>query len=95
MAPDPLHVVLAGHSSGPCPSAAPKHCALAFTGPHHYLGGRFLPPQLAARYRLQGLPRYPGTAMCVRMPPPFLDDAYVGYSGAPPVFLGAVLDDAD
>ena len=31
---------------------APKPCAAAFDGPHHWLGGRFLPPSLAAKYGL-------------------------------------------
>lgn len=31
---------------------APKACAAAFTGPHHWLGGRFVPPRLAATYGL-------------------------------------------
>ena len=46
---------------------APKLCAKHFIGPHHYLGGRFLPPALAKRYGLTSLPRYPGTSQCVRI----------------------------
>lgn len=39
---------------------APKLCANFFKGPHHYLGGRFVPPKLAEKYLLN-LPPYPGT----------------------------------
>ena len=39
---------------------APKECARAFAGPHHFLGGRFVPPEIATKYSLQ-LPPYPGT----------------------------------
>jgi len=35
---------------------APKKCALHFTG-NHYLGGRFVPPDLATKYQLN-LPPY-------------------------------------
>lgn len=37
---------------------APKHCAARFGGAHHYVGGRFIPPALAAKYGL-ALPVYP------------------------------------
>mmetsp|Transcript_34265 Transcript_34265/g.74947 ORF Transcript_34265/g.74947 Transcript_34265/m.74947 type:complete len:222 (+) Transcript_34265:294-959(+) len=46
---------------------APKECARTFEGPHHFLGGRFVPPEIATKYSLK-LPAYPGTAMCVRIP---------------------------
>mmetsp|Transcript_14484 Transcript_14484/g.26892 ORF Transcript_14484/g.26892 Transcript_14484/m.26892 type:complete len:245 (+) Transcript_14484:288-1022(+) len=46
---------------------APKRCAAHFTGPHHYLGGRFLPPGLAQKYNLTTLPKYPGVEQCVRL----------------------------
>ncbi|KAF6779317.1 hypothetical protein AHF37_01401 [Paragonimus kellicotti] len=46
---------------------APKLCARAFCGRFHFLGGRFVPNSLAAKYRLQ-LPAYPGTEQCVRLP---------------------------
>ena len=46
---------------------APKLCAAFFTGKQHYLGGRFLPPKLAAKYQLEALPKYPGTAQCVEV----------------------------
>ncbi|KAF5195807.1 NAD(P)H-hydrate epimerase [Thalictrum thalictroides] len=45
---------------------APKLCAKKFCGPHHFLGGRFVPQPIAEKYRLN-LPSYPGTSMCVRI----------------------------
>ncbi|OEL13033.1 Pyridoxine/pyridoxamine 5'-phosphate oxidase 1, chloroplastic [Dichanthelium oligosanthes] len=45
---------------------APKLCAKKFTGPHHFLGGRFVPPPILNKYGLK-LPPYPGTSMCVRI----------------------------
>eukprot|EP00899_Mesostigma_viride_P027316 jgi/Mesvir1/776/Mv17375-RA.1 len=50
---------------------APKKCARMFGGPHHFLGGRFVPPAIAEKYKLR-LPEYQGTSMCVRItsPPP-------------------------
>lgn len=45
---------------------APKQCAKYFTGRFHYLGGRFVPKQLAVKYQLD-LPEYPGTECCVKM----------------------------
>lgn len=45
---------------------APKLGARRFGGPHHYLGGRFVPPSIIQRYDLR-LPPYPGTAQCVRL----------------------------
>ncbi|XP_052134162.1 pyridoxine/pyridoxamine 5'-phosphate oxidase 1, chloroplastic isoform X3 [Oryza glaberrima] len=45
---------------------APKLCAKKFTGPHHFLGGRFVPPPIVSKYKLH-LPPYPGTSMCVRI----------------------------
>ncbi|CAK7347216.1 unnamed protein product [Dovyalis caffra] len=50
---------------------APKLCAKKFTGPHHFLGGRFVPPSIVDKFKLL-LPPYPGTSMCVRIgkPPP-------------------------
>ena len=66
---------------------APKKCARYFHGKHHYLGGRFVPSDLARKYDLR-LPPYPGSEMCVelevggehpdgddsRSPPPPIDD---------------------
>ncbi|CAL9242918.1 unnamed protein product [Arabidopsis halleri] len=52
---------------------APKLCAKRFRGPHHFLGGRFVPPTVAEKYKLE-LPSYPGTSMCVRIgKPPKVD----------------------
>ncbi|KAK3030168.1 hypothetical protein RJ639_039645, partial [Escallonia herrerae] len=45
---------------------APKLCAKKFCGPHHFLGGRFVPPSIVHKYKLQ-LPPYPGSSMCVRI----------------------------
>jgi pyridoxal 5'-phosphate synthase / NAD(P)H-hydrate epimerase len=35
-------------------------------GQAHYLGGRFVPPEITDQYNLV-LPAYPGTAMCVKL----------------------------
>merc|ERR1712168_191556 len=43
---------------------APKKCAKLFRGRFHWLGGRFVPPDLEAKYKLD-LPAYPGTEPCV------------------------------
>jgi len=43
---------------------APKKCAKLFQGRFHWLGGRFVPPDLEAKYKLD-LPAYPGTEPCV------------------------------
>ncbi|KAF9687361.1 hypothetical protein SADUNF_Sadunf02G0085600 [Salix dunnii] len=52
---------------------APKLCAKKFTGPHHFLGGRFVPPSIMDKFKLH-LPPYPGTSMCVRIgKPPQID----------------------
>ncbi|KAI0495294.1 hypothetical protein KFK09_025444 [Dendrobium nobile] len=45
---------------------APKLCAKKFAGPHHFLGGRFVPPSIKDKFGLR-LPAYPGTSMCVRI----------------------------
>ncbi|XP_013112398.1 NAD(P)H-hydrate epimerase isoform X2 [Stomoxys calcitrans] len=45
---------------------APKLCAKLYKGPHHYLGGRFVPPALKEKYQLD-LPEYPGTETCVKL----------------------------
>ena len=45
---------------------APKICARSFTGSEHYLGGRFVPRQLAEKYQLD-LPDYPGTELTVKL----------------------------
>jgi NAD(P)H-hydrate epimerase len=36
-------------------------------GPHHYLGGRFVPPAIRDKYNLV-LPAYPGVQQCVKLP---------------------------
>ncbi|PRW44444.1 pyridoxine pyridoxamine 5 -phosphate oxidase chloroplastic-like [Chlorella sorokiniana] len=45
---------------------APKLCAKQFAGSHHYLGGRFVPPQIKEKYKLN-LPPYLGVSQCVRI----------------------------
>ena len=45
---------------------APKKCAKHFRGKHHYLGGRFIPQDLAKKYELN-LPLYPGSDPCVEL----------------------------
>lgn len=44
----------------------PKQCALSFKGKFHYLGGRFVPPNLEKKYNMQ-LPKYPGSSSCLRL----------------------------
>ncbi|KAJ2347437.1 NAD(P)H-hydrate epimerase [Coemansia sp. RSA 2618] len=43
---------------------APKQCAKAFEGRFHYLGGRFVPPEMAEAF---GIPTYPGVSNCIRL----------------------------
>jgi len=45
---------------------APKLCAQLFTGSHHWLGGRFVPPLLAKKYGIQ-IPAYPGVEQAVKL----------------------------
>ena len=45
---------------------APKLCAKYFKGPHHILGGRFVPKKLATKYSMN-LPQYPGTQCIVKL----------------------------
>ncbi|QDZ19968.1 pyridoxamine 5'-phosphate oxidase [Chloropicon primus] len=45
---------------------APKECARRFKGKHHFLGGRFVPPEIRERFGLS-LPEFPGTSQCVRI----------------------------
>jgi len=45
---------------------APKRGARGFSGAHHYLGGRFVPPAVVEKYHLR-LPPFPGSAQCVRI----------------------------
>lgn len=46
--------------------SAPKKCAQHFKGKHHYLGGRFVPQQLAANFQLN-LPAYSGVDQSVKL----------------------------
>uniref|UniRef100_A0A6S9JPG5 NAD(P)H-hydrate epimerase n=1 Tax=Heterosigma akashiwo TaxID=2829 RepID=A0A6S9JPG5_HETAK len=48
---------------------APKRMAAGFEG-RHFLGGRFLPPGLAQKYELNGLPKYLGAEQIVELPSP-------------------------
>lgn len=64
---------------------APKLCAQRFRGPHHFLGGRFVPPSIVSKYELK-LPAYPGTSMCVRIEKsvetdPFVQVANIAFFG--------------
>lgn len=77
---------------------APKLCARQFAGSHHYLGGRFVPPQIRDKYQLR-LPAYPGASQCVRIggsgrspaaSPANVADLRVSYGGA-----GQSLDETD
>ncbi|KAL6997367.1 Pyridoxine/pyridoxamine 5'-phosphate oxidase 1, chloroplastic [Sarracenia purpurea var. burkii] len=66
---------------------APKLCAKRFSGPHHFLGGRFVPPSVIEKYKLQ-LPPYPGTSMCVRIgKPPQIDISALRENYISPEFL--------
>ncbi|TKY74450.1 Pyridoxine/pyridoxamine 5'-phosphate oxidase 1 [Spatholobus suberectus] len=66
---------------------APKLCAKKFSGPHHFLGGRFVPPAIAEKYKLV-LPPYPGTSMCVRIgKPPQIDISTLRENYISPEFL--------
>ncbi|KAB2031086.1 hypothetical protein ES319_D05G280000v1 [Gossypium barbadense] len=66
---------------------APKLCAKKFSGPHHFLGGRFVPPAIAEKYKLQ-LPQYPGISMCVRIgKPPQIDISSLRENYISPEFL--------
>ncbi|KAF4361681.1 hypothetical protein G4B88_008185 [Cannabis sativa] len=66
---------------------APKLCAKQFSGPHHFLGGRFVPPLIAEKYKLH-LPSYSGTSMCVRIgKPPKIDVSALRENYISPEFL--------
>ncbi|KAJ9166508.1 hypothetical protein P3X46_021253 [Hevea brasiliensis] len=66
---------------------APKLCAKKFSGPHHFLGGRFVPPSIVENYKLH-LPPYPGTSMCVRIgKPPQIDISALRENYISPEFL--------
>ena len=45
---------------------APKLCAAKLQGAQHWLGGRFVPSQLAAKYHLT-LPSFEGTEQCLKL----------------------------
>ena len=45
---------------------APKICSKFFKGRFHYLGGRFVPKPLEAKYKLN-LPEYPGTETVLKL----------------------------
>lgn len=47
---------------------APKLCAKLFKGRFHYLGGRFVPPNIVQKNSLD-LPAYPGAEQCVLLSP--------------------------
>ena len=49
---------------------APKKCAKLFRGKQHFLGGRFVPPDLVRKYELE-LPPYPGSEPCVELKLPY------------------------
>ncbi|KAK2391608.1 pyridoxine/pyridoxamine 5'-phosphate oxidase 1, chloroplastic [Trifolium repens] len=71
---------------------APKFCAKKFGGPHHFLGGRFVPPAIAEKYKLI-LPPYPGTSMCVRIgKPPQIDISALRENYISPEFLEDQVD---
>ena len=46
---------------------APKECARHFQGRFHFLGGRFVPPGIQAKYHLS-LPPYAAAEQCVELP---------------------------
>lgn len=46
---------------------APKLCARHFKGKHHMLGGRFVPPAIIDKYKLD-IPSYPGSAQFLELP---------------------------
>ncbi|KAK9270535.1 hypothetical protein L1049_026116 [Liquidambar formosana] len=71
---------------------APKLCAKKFRGPHHFLGGRFVPPSIVDKYKLH-LPPYPGTSMCVRIgKPPQIDISALRENYISPEFLEEQLE---
>ena len=46
---------------------APKQCSRHFQGKHHFLGGRFVPPDLAKKYQLS-IPPYSGSSSVLEIP---------------------------
>ncbi|KAF9622980.1 hypothetical protein IFM89_035695 [Coptis chinensis] len=72
---------------------APKLGAKKFCGPHHFLGGRFIPPPIAEKYNLN-LPSYPGTSMCVRIgKPPKIDVSALRENYISPDFVEDQIED--
>ncbi|KAA8528334.1 hypothetical protein F0562_035689 [Nyssa sinensis] len=72
---------------------APKLCAKKFCGPHHFIGGRFVPPSIVDEYKLQ-LPPYPGTSMCVRIgKPPQIDISALRENYISPEFIEEQVED--
>uniref|UniRef100_A0A2P2L5J6 NAD(P)H-hydrate epimerase n=1 Tax=Rhizophora mucronata TaxID=61149 RepID=A0A2P2L5J6_RHIMU len=66
---------------------APKFCAKKFSGSHHFLGGRFVPPFIVNKYKLH-LPPYHGTSMCVQIgKPPQVDISSLRENYISPEFL--------
>lgn len=71
---------------------APKLCAKKFGGPHHFMGGRFVPPAILEKYKLH-LPPYPGTSMCVRIgKPPQVDISSLRENYISPALLEEQVD---
>ncbi|KAK6940218.1 putative Pyridoxamine 5'-phosphate oxidase [Dillenia turbinata] len=71
---------------------APKLCAKKFSGPHHFLGGRFVPPFIKDKYKLC-LPPYPGSSMCVRIgKPPQVNISALRENYISPEFLEEQVD---
>lgn len=68
---------------------APKLAAKSFRGPHHFLGGRFVPPAIVEKYHLR-LPPFSGTAQCVRIGAAALDVAAMRLS-----YEAGALDEED
>ncbi|GAQ89473.1 putative pyridoxin (pyrodoxamine) 5'-phosphate oxidase [Klebsormidium nitens] len=68
---------------------APKLAAKFFHGPHHFLGGRFVPPAIVEKFHLR-LPPFPGTSQCVRIGPAVLDVAAMRLS-----YEAGALDEED
>ncbi|RUS23343.1 YjeF N-terminal domain-containing protein [Endogone sp. FLAS-F59071] len=68
----PLHILpgnMNGHGFNPdtlISLTAPKLCARYFCGRHHILGGRFVPPDLDKKYKLN-IPIYQGTDQIVEL----------------------------
>lgn len=59
---------------------APKLGSKNFNGRFHYIGGRFVPPQMAQKYELN-LPTYPGGEQSVLVSHPFLKKWTGPYGG--------------